>query len=71
MVAALATFTYAMLLYPDVQTRAREALDQAIGSDQLPGLADQSDLPYITAVMKEVLRHVQNYCDLHMKTDLD
>lgn len=58
MVAALATFTLAMLLYPDVQARAREALDQVIGPDQLPGPADQNDLPYITAVMKEVLRYV-------------
>ena len=45
-----------MALYPEVQKRAQEEIDHVIGTDRLPTLADKDKLPYINAVVKEVLR---------------
>ena len=55
-VTALRTFVLAMLLYPEVQVKARERLDRVVGQDRLPELKDQESLPYITAIVREVLR---------------
>ncbi|KAJ8516458.1 hypothetical protein ONZ45_g6243 [Pleurotus djamor] len=52
--SALNTFFAAMVLYPDVQQRAREELDAVI--DRLPEPSDYPHLPYVQAVMLEVLR---------------
>ena len=43
-------------MYPEVQRKAQAEIDRVIGNDRLPTLADQPDLPYIDALMKEVLR---------------
>lgn len=45
-----------MLLYPDVQRKAQAELDRVIGSDRLPEFSDEHSVPYITAVVHEVLR---------------
>jgi len=46
-----------MLHHPEVQRKAQAELDRVLyHSGRLPGYEDQPDLPYITAVMKEVLR---------------
>jgi len=46
-----------MLHYPEVQRKAQAELDRVLNhGERLPDYEDQSDLPYITAVMKEVLR---------------
>lgn len=45
-----------MLLYPDVQHKAQKELDKVIGNDRLPEFSDEASLPYISAVVKEVLR---------------
>jgi len=45
-----------MTLYPDVQKRAQEEIDRAVGKDRLPIIEDQDDLPYVGALIKEVLR---------------
>ena len=45
-----------MLLFPEVQKKAQQELDRVVGTDRLPDLSDQSELPYITAIMKEVFR---------------
>ncbi|RDL31814.1 uncharacterized protein BP5553_09216 [Venustampulla echinocandica] len=44
--------------YPEWAKKARALLDEVCGADanRLPTLADRSNLPYITAVMKETLR---------------
>lgn len=50
-----------MLLYPEVQARGREELDRVVGSARLPEFQDRDSLPYITAILKELLRHVLNF----------
>lgn len=45
-----------MTLYPEVQRKAQEEIDRVLGPCQLPKVADRSRLPYIEAVVKEVLR---------------
>ncbi|KAI0748777.1 cytochrome P450, partial [Daedaleopsis nitida] len=49
-------FLLAMVLNPDVQRRAQEELDRVVGSVRLPDYADRAQLPYISAVLKEVIR---------------
>ncbi|OAK99149.1 cytochrome P450 [Phaeosphaeriaceae sp. SRC1lsM3a] len=54
-VSALMTFFLAMMLFPEVQTKAREELDRVVG-DNLPVSADRERLPYIWAVVQETHR---------------
>ena len=54
--AAIHSFYLAMTLYPEAQRKAQVEIDGVIGSDRLPTLADQSSLPYVDALVKEVLR---------------
>lgn len=48
----------AMATYPDWVKKARGLLDDVCGAnaERLPSLADRKQLPYISAVVKEVLR---------------
>jgi len=36
--------------------KAQEELDRIVGCERLPQLSDQEDLPYISALIKELLR---------------
>ena len=45
-----------MMLYPEVQKRAQDELDAVVGRERLPTFADMPRLPYICAVIKEVIR---------------
>ncbi|KAI0760097.1 cytochrome P450 [Fomes fomentarius] len=54
--SALQTFFLAMVLHPDVQVKAHEEIDRVVGVHQLPDYCDQAALPYISAILKEVLR---------------
>lgn len=56
-VSTLTTFILAMTLHPETQKRAQTELDTILG-DRLPTFADKDALPYVTAVMKEVLRWI-------------
>jgi len=56
-VSTLTTFILAMTLHPEAQKRAQAELDNILG-DRLPTFADKDALPYVTAVMKEVLRWI-------------
>ncbi|ETW81164.1 cytochrome P450 monooxygenase 6 [Heterobasidion irregulare TC 32-1] len=53
-VAAAVVFFLTMALYPDVQKKAQAEIDRVVGSDRLPNYTDQGELPYVTAVLKEV-----------------
>ncbi|KAJ9267651.1 hypothetical protein DTO212C5_5890 [Paecilomyces variotii] len=55
-VSSLAWFFLAMTVYPDVQRKAQEEIDRVIGSERLPGFEDRENLPYIDAIVKEILR---------------
>ncbi|KAH6904703.1 OrdA protein [Coprinopsis sp. MPI-PUGE-AT-0042] len=55
-VSAEYAFFLAMVLFPEVQKKAQAEIDSVIGSDRLPTQADMKDLPYVSAVVAEVLR---------------
>ena len=45
-----------MLAYPETQARAQAELDAVVGRTRLPTFADYPHLPYIRAMVKELLR---------------
>ena len=45
-----------MVLNPEAQKLAQAELDSVVGTDRLPDFTDEAVLPYVTALMKEVLR---------------
>lgn len=45
-----------MVLNPQAQKKAQAELDTVIGAGGLPAFQDRQNLPYIEAVLKEVLR---------------
>jgi cytochrome P450 len=52
----MSSFVLAMVMYPDVLKRGQVAVDAAIGHSRLPVLSDEDGIPYVTAIVKEVLR---------------
>ena len=52
----MAWWMLAMLAYPESQARAQAELDAVVGRARLPTFADYSHLPYIRAIVKEILR---------------
>ncbi|XP_072043720.1 cytochrome P450 2J6-like [Amphiura filiformis] len=46
-----------MLLYPDIQERVQEEIDNVVGRNRLPILSDKTHLPYTEAVILEIQRH--------------
>ncbi|KAG2046890.1 cytochrome P450 [Suillus hirtellus] len=54
--SVLQAFLLAMMLHPDIQSRARAEIDQAVGHDSMPRLDDRASLPYLDAILREVLR---------------
>ncbi|KAH9011824.1 cytochrome P450 [Lactarius hengduanensis] len=55
-VAALLTFFLAMVLHPDAQRKAQTEIDNVVGVDRLPDFGDEASLPYVSALVKEVMR---------------
>lgn len=49
-------FLLAIALHPEVQARAQEEIDRVVGTHRLPDFVDRDRLPYVTAIMKEILR---------------
>ncbi|PBK94399.1 cytochrome P450 [Armillaria gallica] len=49
-------WTLAMIVYPETEKRAQTEIDAVVGRDRLPSFADYEHLPYIRAMVKEVLR---------------
>jgi cytochrome P450 len=45
-----------MVAYPEVQKRAQAELDSVVGRSRVPTFSDSPHLPYIQAIVKEVLR---------------
>ncbi|KIJ48753.1 hypothetical protein M422DRAFT_28227 [Sphaerobolus stellatus SS14] len=55
-VNTMLTFMLAMARFPNAQRKAQEELDRVLGGVRLVEFEDQSELPYIAAVCKELLR---------------
>jgi cytochrome P450 len=49
-------FFAAMILNPKAMRKAQEELDRVVGKGELPDFSHKDDLPYIDALIKEVLR---------------
>lgn len=47
---------YIMCNYPETQRKVQEELDRVIGSDRLPTFKDRPNLPYLNAVLLELMR---------------
>ena len=52
----MAWWTLAMIAYPETQSRAHAELDSVVGRERLPSFADYPHLPYVRAMVKEILR---------------
>ncbi|KAF5338689.1 hypothetical protein D9758_017575 [Tetrapyrgos nigripes] len=55
-VSVISTFSIAMSCYPDAQLRAQQELDDILGRGQMPTLEDRPSLPYIEAILRELMR---------------
>ncbi|GJD03177.1 cytochrome P450 [Colletotrichum higginsianum] len=55
-VSSIASFFLAMMVYPEVQQKAQEEIDRVVGQDRLPNAHDRERLPYIDAIVKELMR---------------
>jgi cytochrome P450 len=45
-----------MILFPEIQAKAQAEIDKVIGPDRLPRISDRDSLPYVRALILEVLR---------------
>lgn len=50
------SYFLAMMLHPEVQEKLQREVDTVVGSHRLPELADRPNMPYATAVHKELFR---------------
>lgn len=55
-VSVLSTFFLAMILHPEAQKKAQEEIDAVIEQDRMPDFRDRQSLPYVDALLLEVLR---------------
>ncbi|KAG6907102.1 hypothetical protein DXG01_010515 [Tephrocybe rancida] len=54
--ASVAAFLLAMIHYPEIMRKAQAQIDAVVGRDCVPTFADRVHLPYIRAIVKELLR---------------
>ena len=52
----MSVFMLAMALYPDVMRKAQHEIDIVVGRGRLPTFSDAPNLPYLRAMVMEVLR---------------
>ncbi|OSD06956.1 cytochrome P450 [Trametes coccinea BRFM310] len=55
-VSAINSFFLAMSCFPEAQRKAQAEIDAVIGHDRLPTLQDRDSMPYMNALVLEVLR---------------
>ncbi|KAJ7764910.1 cytochrome P450 [Mycena metata] len=55
-IATTNTFILAMLANPEAQRKAQLEIDSVTGRMRLPDFGDEDNLPYVTALVKEILR---------------
>ncbi|KAJ4477816.1 cytochrome P450 [Lentinula edodes] len=56
-VSTLGAFILAMLMNPEIQAKAHLEIEQTLGPGNLPSFGDEASLPYITAIVREMMRH--------------
>ncbi|KAG8738226.1 hypothetical protein FRC10_007130 [Ceratobasidium sp. 414] len=56
LVSALLSFVLAMVLFPEVQTKAQQEIDMVIGQDRLPTAEDRPHLLYVERMVHEIIR---------------
>ncbi|KAH7908045.1 cytochrome P450 [Hygrophoropsis aurantiaca] len=54
--SSLLSLVMAMFLYPGIQEKAWAEIDAVVGPDRLPTFEDRPSLPYIEAIVREILR---------------
>lgn len=52
----LNNFVLAMMLFPEAAREAQEEIDRVVGAARLPDWEDEKALPYVRALVKEILR---------------
>ena len=45
-----------MAIHPSIQKKAQKEIDELLGGERLPALPDRDNLPYISALIKEIYR---------------
>ena len=55
--SAIHTFFLAMVCFPEIQKKAQAEIDRVVVG-RLPDFGDVDELPYLSAIVKEVLRLV-------------
>ncbi|KAL0058160.1 hypothetical protein AAF712_015167 [Marasmius tenuissimus] len=54
--STITSFLLFMLRNPNVVQKAQEEIDRVVGRDRLPTFDDEQNLPYVVAIVKEVMR---------------
>ncbi|KZV75110.1 cytochrome P450 [Peniophora sp. CONT] len=54
--ATMLNFFLSMTLFPESQKKAQAEIDAVVGRDRLPTLADRPNLPYVGALVQEIIR---------------
>nr|GAT43293.1 cytochrome P450 [Mycena chlorophos] len=54
--SGITSFLLLMSMYPEIQKRAQAEIDAVLGRDRLANMDDRASMPYINAMIKEVLR---------------
>ncbi|TFK27924.1 cytochrome P450 [Coprinopsis marcescibilis] len=54
--ASIDNFIIAMILHPEIQRKAQQEMDTVVGRDRLPEFTDEAKMPYLAAVIKELVR---------------
>ena len=54
--STIKSFLLAVTLHPEVVRLAQRELDEVLAGERLPDFSDKPQLPYISAITKEVLR---------------
>lgn len=55
-VSTMLSLFLCMTLFPEAQKKARAEIDTIVGRDRLPTLADRPNLPYVEAIVSEMMR---------------
>jgi cytochrome P450 len=55
-VSTIHFFFLFMTLHPDIQAKAQAEIDAVVGNSRLPTISDRPHLPYVNALVSELLR---------------